>query len=120
MNPTTIRKVPKPGPSIRAYVPWGTPSSKYVEQFCWVAECGKTQIGYIRAITDGRTTFLCDTFVHEGRRGEGIGTLLMQAMLSHGLISKTTIVLLTAEATGFYLKFGFTPRQAMIRRPDAA
>ena len=81
---------------------------------------GREAVGVARAVTDTLTvTYLCDLFVKEGHRGQGIGTRLMKRVLSDDRVSGTTVVLLTQGAEGFYRKFGFEPRQAMVRRPDA-
>ena len=76
-------------------------------------------IGTLLAMTDGQVTYLTDLYVEPAYRGIGIGSHLMKQFLTDEYAGGTTIILLTTEATGFYEKFGFTPRQAMVRRPDA-
>jgi GNAT superfamily N-acetyltransferase len=70
-----------------------------------------TQVGYARVITD-RATFawLCDVYVDPSRRGEGVGTTLIEAVSAElaGLRVRRA-VLATADAHAVYARFGFTP-----------
>ncbi len=67
------------------------------------------QIGYGRSITDRATyAYLSDVFVLEDFRGRGLGTFLVEAIMSHpdhqGLKHMT---LATDDAHALYAKFGF-------------
>jgi len=78
------------------------------------------RVGFLRAIRDqALVTYLCDLFVDEAHRRQGIGTRLMERLLEHPQVRNTTVVLLTQGAEDFYRKFGFVERTAMVRRPDA-
>jgi GNAT superfamily N-acetyltransferase len=69
------------------------------------------QIGLVRVVTD-RATFawLCDVFVLEEHRGQGLGKWLVQSVLSHPALQGLRRVLLgTLDAHGLYQKFGFMP-----------
>jgi GNAT superfamily N-acetyltransferase len=64
-----------------------------------------------RVVTD-RATFgwLCDVFVDEARRGDGLGKLLMAYFLAHpDLQGFRRRHLATRDAHGLYAQFGFTP-----------
>jgi GNAT superfamily N-acetyltransferase len=74
------------------------------------------QLAYGRVVTD-RATFawICDVFVDESTRGQGIGTWLMQNVVDHlhGL-GVYRIMLATHDAHDMYAKVGFTP----LAKPD--
>jgi GNAT superfamily N-acetyltransferase len=69
------------------------------------------QIGYARIITD-RTTFayLCDVYILEAHRGQGLAKWLMQCIVTHpDLQGLRRFCLFTKDAHGLYEQFGFTP-----------
>jgi GNAT superfamily N-acetyltransferase len=71
---------------------------------------GSRQIGLARVITDRATfAYLCDVYVLEEYRGQGLGKWLMEAVRSHpDLQNLRRFVLLTRDAHGLYEQFGFT------------
>jgi GNAT superfamily N-acetyltransferase len=73
-------------------------------------------VGIVNGMTDGEVTYLTDLYVEPRYQRRGYGTGLMNQFLE--LAKGTTIVLLTAEATEFYRRFGFTERTAMVRRAE--
>jgi GNAT superfamily N-acetyltransferase len=66
------------------------------------------QIGFCRVVTD-RATFssITDLIVDEINRHRGVGTALMEAVVSHPWVSPTICVIQSRDAVGFYAKFGF-------------
>ena len=68
------------------------------------------QIGLARVVTDHATFgYLCDVFVLEEFRGKGIGTWLMECVMSYPeLQGFRRWILLTRDAHALYRKFGFT------------
>lgn len=77
---------------------------------------GGRQVAYARVITD-RVTFawLCDVFVIDEVRGEGIGVALMAGVTGAlEAFQLRRIGLVTADAHGLYEKFGF----ASLEKPD--
>lgn len=69
------------------------------------------QIGFVRIVTD-RATFawLCDVFVLEAYRGQGLSKWLMECVLGHPALQGLRRVLLgTRDAHGLYARYGFTP-----------
>ncbi len=74
---------------------------------------GDRQIGVARVVTDFATSaWLCDVFIDEAYRGQGIGKWLIATILSHpGLQGLHRIMLATRDAQGLYRQFGFTSLQ---------
>ncbi|MEO3946716.1 GNAT family N-acetyltransferase [Gorillibacterium sp. CAU 1737] len=86
---------------------------------CFGVYDGDRQIAFARAVTDYATMFwLCDVFVDDDYRGQGIGKKLMEAVTQHEVLKNLNGVLGTADAHGLYEQFGFTrnPERAMVRR----
>ncbi len=75
---------------------------------------GERQVGVARVITDFATSaWLCDVFIDEAYRGQGIGKWLIATILSHpGLQGLHRMMLATKDAQGLYRQFGFTPLHA--------
>jgi GNAT superfamily N-acetyltransferase len=73
----------------------------------------QTQIGLARVITDGATfAYLCDVFIDEAYRGQGLGKWIVECVLRHPDIASVRRVLLaTKDAHGLYEQFGFQPPQ---------
>jgi GNAT superfamily N-acetyltransferase len=84
-----------------------------------------TQIAFARVVTDGATfAWLCDVWVEEAFRGQGIAKALLARLEAHAdLQSLRTWGLGTRDAHALYSQFGFGPCPAdrwMIRRfPDS-
>ncbi|WP_314094152.1 GNAT family N-acetyltransferase [Microbacterium foliorum] len=83
------------------------------------------QVAYARVVTDGVTfAWLCDVFVDETARGEGIGRLIVEGVIDDLQHSSTVkhIVLAASTARGLYEKFGFAessgPSRYLIRPMD--
>ncbi len=80
--------------------------------------------GFARVVTD-RATFawLCDVFVLPEHRGNGVSTLLMNAVMAHPDLARVrSFILATRDAQGLYAKHGFAPlaepdRWMAIRKP---
>ncbi len=86
---------------------------------------GGEQVGFARMITDHATfAWLCDVWVDESVRGQGIGQRLVQWFLDHpDFQGLRRIALGTLDAHGVYAKLGFTPLRAperMMERTDPA
>jgi len=79
------------------------------------------QVGYARVVTDGATfAWLCDVFVDEVARGEGIGKMLVEGVIADlQPLSVGRILLATSTAHGLYAQYGFAvpedPRRYMIK-----
>ena len=77
---------------------------------------GGRQIGFARVITDKATyAYLCDVYVLEEYQGRGLGTWMMQELMTHpDLQGLRRFGLVTRDAHGLYEKFGF----ALLANPD--
>jgi len=77
---------------------------------CFGVYTQNTQIGFARVITDYSVfAFILDVFVLEHHQGQGIGKLLIQAIMAHpDLQTKLLWSLATKDAHGLYSKYGFT------------
>jgi GNAT superfamily N-acetyltransferase len=69
------------------------------------------QAGFARVVTDrAAIAYLADVFVLPGHRGRGLGTWLVETVLSHpDLQSLRRFFLGTADAHALYARFGFVP-----------
>ena len=96
--------------------PWRKRACERARTLCILSRDGPTVVGIVNGMTDGEVTYLCDLYVLEKYRGQGRGKELLQQFLKAA--EGTTIVLLTSEASGFYEKFGFVRREAMVWKGD--
>ncbi len=92
---------------------------------CFALLHEKRQIGFARVITDSATfAYLCDVYVLEDFRGQGLGKWLMAQLQSHPqLQGLRRFVLATRDAHGLYAQCGFAaPRNPAsymeISKPD--
>jgi GNAT superfamily N-acetyltransferase len=69
----------------------------------------RRQIGFARVITDLATfAYLCDVYVLEEYRAQGLGKWLIEAIMSHPeLQGLRRFHLVTRDAHGLYSRFGF-------------
>jgi len=74
---------------------------------------GSRQVGLARIVTDYVTfAWLCDVFVHEDYRGQGIAKWLMESIQAHpDLQGLRRFILITRDAHGLYRQFGYTSLQ---------
>jgi GNAT superfamily N-acetyltransferase len=72
---------------------------------------GSRQIGLARVVSDYTTfAWLCDVFIHEDYRGQGLGKWLMQTIHSHpDLQGLLRWLLATRDAHGLYAQYGWRP-----------
>ncbi len=70
---------------------------------------GEQQVGLARVITDLATfAYLCDVYVLEEHRGDGLGKWLIDTVTSHPDLANIRMFLLaTRDAHGLYQQFGF-------------
>lgn len=70
----------------------------------------RRQVGFARAVSDLATyAYLTDVIVAEEARGQGIGTWMMEAIVTHpDLQGLRRIALWTRDARALYEKFGFS------------
>ena len=70
-----------------------------------------TQVGLARVVTDYATfAYLCDVYVLESHRGQGLGKWLIECVMAHPqLQGLRRFSLVTRNAHKFYEPFGFQP-----------
>lgn len=70
---------------------------------------GMKQVGLARVITDSATfAYLCDVYIEEGSKGQGLSKWLMSCIQSHPqLQGLRRFSLATRDAHGLYRQFGF-------------
>lgn len=65
-------------------------------------------VGFAIVVTDFVSIwYLCDVIVDESHRGQGIGKMLMSAVVSDERFVKAGALLKTKDAHGLYRKYGF-------------
>lgn len=79
------------------------------KSICFGLYAGKKQIGFARVISDCATfAYLCDMFVDENYRDQGLGKWLISAVMSHpNLQGLRRWSLATRDAHGLYRQFGW-------------
>jgi N-acetylglutamate synthase-like GNAT family acetyltransferase len=77
---------------------------------CFSAFDGDRQVGFARVVTDEATfAWICDVFVEESRREQGIGRELLAAITGDPRLAGLKRTVLVTGAPGFYVPFGFEP-----------
>ena len=67
-----------------------------------------TLVGFARVVTDFVSHwYLCDVIVDEKHRGQGIGKMLIAAVVAAERFAKAPALLKTKDAHGLYRKYGF-------------
>ena len=79
-----------------------------MNSLCFGVYHSERQVGFARVVTDYSVMYwLCDVFVNEDQRGQGIGKLLMECVVNHPDLKDLNGVLATKDAQGLYQKYGF-------------
>jgi N-acetylglutamate synthase-like GNAT family acetyltransferase len=101
--------------AIESYWAKGIPAEKLkkaiTNSLCFGIYKGAEQIGFARVVTDQATfAYICDVFILENYRGEGLSKWLIQTIKDHSdLQGLRRWLLATADAHGLYAQFGFKP-----------
>lgn len=67
------------------------------------------QIGFARVISDYATfAYLCDVYVLEAFRNQGVGTFLLTCVLNHPRLKGTNWLLKTSFSQSLYKRLGFS------------
>ncbi|HUC90400.1 MAG TPA: GNAT family N-acetyltransferase [Paenibacillus sp.] len=76
-------------------------------------------MGYARIVTDGATVYyLCDVFVLEEYRGQGVGKKLVEVIVEAEQYEYMTGILGTKDAHELYVQYGFEKdAERLMRRP---
>jgi GNAT superfamily N-acetyltransferase len=77
-------------------------------------------VGFARVVSDHWLfSSICDFIITEKKRRQGLGTQLIQDILSRKYIGGTECILHTTQARDFYGKFGFRPHMTgVMLRPS--
>ena len=80
---------------------------------CLVLLDGRTQIGFVRAVTDASfVSWVTDLYVHPDYRGKGLGKWLMACARAHPDLAHTRFVFSSVpEHCSFYEHIGFRPME---------
>jgi len=75
---------------------------------CFGVYAGTEQVGFARLVTDYATfAWLCDVFIVETHRGQGLGKWLVERVVAHpGLQRLKLFVLATSDAHELYRRYG--------------
>jgi GNAT superfamily N-acetyltransferase len=95
-------------------IPRDTVARAIAHSLCFGLFDGDTQVGFARVVTDRATyAYLCDVYVLESHRGQGLGKWLMETVMAHpDLQGLRRFQLVTLDAHGLYRRHGFdTPLQ---------
>ena len=86
-----------------------------------VYDSDRRQVGFARVVTDYATCYyLCDVYIDEAHRGEGIGKALVGAIVGMEELQGITGILATDDAFGLYEPFGFVREpERMMRKPSS-
>lgn len=82
---------------------------------CFGVYAGARQVGFARVVTDYATfAWLCDLFIDEAYRGQGLGKRLIEAVVAHpALQGLRNFILATRDAHELYRRYGgFEPLAA--------
>ena len=84
---------------------------------CFGVYLGEQQVGLARVVTDYATfAWLCDVFILDAHRGQGLGKWLIQTVVAHPALMGVLTVLGTRDAHGLYQGYGgFEPMQDLER-----
>jgi GNAT superfamily N-acetyltransferase len=77
------------------------------------------QVGFSRTVDvpDAWLVYLADVYVLEAHRGRGLGVALVRFTIEDGPFAGRRWILHTADAHGFYERFGFGHGERLLERP---
>ena len=74
---------------------------------CFGVYAGDQQVGFARVVTDYATfAWLCDVFVLDSHRGQGLGKWLIECVVTHPQLQGLLLMLATRDAHGLYRRYG--------------
>jgi GNAT superfamily N-acetyltransferase len=92
----------------------GQIEKSFEHSICFGVYDGESQIGFARVVTDYSIMYwLCDVYVDDNYRGQGIGKFLAECIVNHPELKALKGILCTKDAQGLYEKYGF-----VVQGPD--
>ncbi len=90
-------------------IPYETVKTASEQSLCFGLYHQSKQIGYARIITDyASMAYLCDVFIIQSYRGQGLSKWLLQCIHGHPRLKKLRRwILVTKDAHGLYNQFGW-------------
>lgn len=87
------------------------------QSLCFGVYAGDGQAGFARVVTDYATfAWLCDVFVLEAYRGQGLGKWLIECVVAHPALRDLGLfILATTDAHDLYRRYGSFE---VLERPD--
>jgi GNAT superfamily N-acetyltransferase len=78
-------------------------------------------VGIVRAISDHSVnSYICDFVIEESHRSQGLGTWMLEVLMSHPALVRTNQLLITRDAMAFYASHGFAQHPYVcMKRPRA-
>jgi GNAT superfamily N-acetyltransferase len=105
--------------------PYAVVEESVEHSLCFGIYAGTEQVGFARVVTDYATfAWLCDVFVVESHRGQGLGKWLVESVVAHpDLRGMQRFMLATRDAHDLYRRYaGFEPLEVpekwMARHPS--
>jgi GNAT superfamily N-acetyltransferase len=88
---------------------WEVVEQSIANSLCFGLYHGDRQVGFARIVTDyANFGWLCDLFVDNELRGQGLGKWLVQAVLNHPDVARIRgLMLATRDAHELYRRYGF-------------
>ena len=92
-------------------IPLATLERAIRNSLCFGVFHHSSQVGLARVVSDYATyAYLCDVYILEQHRSQGLGKWLMETVISHpALQGLRRFTLATRDAHGLYHQFGFRP-----------
>lgn len=76
---------------------------------CLALTLGGDTIGFVRAITDHAVnSYICDFIVSPSYQKQSLGTWMLETLIAHPALARTTQLLVTRDAMTFYEQQGFS------------
>lgn len=88
--------------------PLATVQKSIEGSLCFGVYAGTEQVGFARVVTDYATfAWLCDVFIVETHRGQGLGKWLVECVVAHPELQRLKLfVLATTSAHELYQRYG--------------
>ncbi len=102
---------------------FATTKKSIEHSLCFGVHAGDQQVGFARVVTDYATfAWLCDVFILESHRGQGLGKWLIESVVAHPELQGLKLFMLaTCDAHELYRRYGDfqslpLPEKWMVRR----